>query len=366
MRPLAALAALALAACPAAAPPAPDAGPPPVVDAGCGLACEPPPDGGECEPTGAPCGASGDCCLGLACDAGSCGLPSSPCPPGEQPLSSGCGCDPSLSPGAAGGCPAGDYCGMDLACHPLSGGGPSYAATPAPVGAPCDPAATDPDGGPLAPCLVPDGGAPVDRLPDPSGQSLYLCEQSCQTSADCPLPWQLCPADGGHCEDDRCTSVPATPAEAQSLFELCRPVDGGYGLCLPFSAELQGLSGGTTPETFGLCVAAGSGGLGAACAEPPRRGAPDAGLCDDGHVCWAGLCRTPCDASLSGDAGSDAGCGALARCEPLLLEPLVPGASPVAGGCVASCELDGGCAAGPADGGADAGMAVDGGLGGDT
>ncbi len=347
-----------LAACASGAPVAAEPGPPPAVDAGCGLACRPPPDAGECLPAGARCVAGGDCCIGLACDGGSCLPPPSPCPPGEQPLASGCGCDPSLAPGLAGGCPAGAYCGTDLACHLPSDGGPSDVPTPAPVGAPCDPAAAGPDGGLMPACLGVDGGAPVVCLPDPSGQSLYLCQQTCLSNADCPLPWQACPIGGGSCAEVPCTQIPATPSEvAEALSSVCRLRDGGFGICLPFSAEAVVPSGAAATETFGLCVQAGTGALGDACAEPPRRGASATALCDDGHVCWGGRCRVPCDAAPEpGDGGaSDAGCGPAAACEPLLWEPLVPGARPVAGGCVPRCELDGGCDGGFGDAGSPAG-----------
>ncbi len=354
-------AALAAGGCSATGTSATDAGTTPAEDAGgCGEACAIP-DGGECLARLASCAGSGLCCPGLRCIDGGCQNPLNPCLGlnGEQLLPSGCGCDPTL--GADAGCDPGFVCDAQLQC--VVDAGVPIELIDQPVGAPCDPLVTYPDGGPAPPCAEPvrdleDAGAflnSVDCVADPSGTYLYVCAQACSSNRDCPLAWQSCGsafASGGYCGDTPCTSVPAS--NPQSFFAPCP--DGG-GLCLPFNALVLATLGdggvASSVESYGLCLQASpDAGPNAVCSDPPNRNGL---LCDAQQLCALGRCRSPCNAAP--DAGlPDAGsCLAGEVCLPLGIQPAVPGAAWAAGGCVSSCELDGGeCDAGVRGG--DAGM----------
>ena len=326
------------------------------MDAGC-EGCAPLPDAGlECSPAHDSCQIAA-CCPGLGCDAGLCEPLPNPCPPGEQPLDLGCGCDPSLDQG--GGCGVGQLCFEDLHCHPAADGGPSPGppGSPARVGEPCDPAAGGADGGPAGGCDSPDGSLAVDCLPDPSGAALYRCAQSCQRDSDCPLAWQACGssfAAPGHCGDSPCGAFPPAPGDEARFFTPCTLSGGEPGLCLPFGGRLLLQGGSVTAVSYGLCVASDPGAAaGAACAQPPSR-TFDGGLCGPGELCAKGLCRPPCNAAAD---GGDAGCPSGESCLGADLGPAVPGVAFAAGGCAPACELDaGGCDAGAAAPGADGGQ----------
>jgi hypothetical protein len=313
--------------------------------------------------TGAPCQAQTECCIDLRCvfDAGigacqpTCGTERAPCDPrrgnADCCLDYGFTC---MGWGIDGGAP---FACNDLSAVPPDAGCVAACTDGGPpqcqLGAPCNPNTTAENDNCTAAglycselsstCAVPadgvyciEGGAPCRDGPDreiygqylqnaevsmeciqPEGIDAPVCDQLCESTADCASPYDSCCLD-------------CVPKSCGFGLNTCSDV---YGRC-----DAEGTADGRCESfaPFGnLCVQANvdGGGPGSACDELATRENP--AFCDYADQCWFGVCVPVC--SASGNPACPSG--------SQFCIPSVPD-SPY-GACLTFCELwtSGGCPA---------------------
>jgi hypothetical protein len=134
------------------------------------------------------------------------------------------------------------------------------------------------------------------------------CESPCQADADCPLAYESCAIDAGHCGTEWCvTNGYGTPIPGTGTFNGdCAPMDAG-GTCIA--------SGPGVSPPVGFCFAAGSATSHSPCFFWAGRPTPTL-LCASGLYCVGptvtgdSVCEELCDPS------ADSGCtGAGEQCQ---------------------------------------------------